>query len=190
MKLYRLFYWAVAVIVLTSCTSWEKPSHSQAARERANQAQKAITLDKNFKIVMGQTIYVPVYSHIYHQNKKQTFDLAVTLSIRNTDLSNPIVITSVQYYDSDGKLVRKYIERPIEIAANASTDFFVDTTDTSGGSGAKFIVEWVAQTEVSEPIVESIMIGSGFQQGISFVSPGRVIKSQNNRKPSASVPGS
>jgi hypothetical protein len=185
MKLNRLFYWVVAVIVLTSCTSQENQSRSQSAP--ANQPQKAITLDKNFKVVMGQTIYVPIYSHIYHQDKKQTFDLAATLSIRNTDLKNAIVITSVRYYDSDGKLVRKYIENPIEIAALASVDFFVDTSDTSGGSGAKFIVEWVAQTEVSEPAIEAIMIGSSFQQGISFISPGRVIKSQNNRNPSASV---
>jgi hypothetical protein len=33
------------------------------------------------------------------------------------------------------------------------------------------------------------MIGSSFQQGISFISPGRVIKNQNHRKPSTSVPG-
>jgi Protein of unknown function (DUF3124) len=145
MKLYRFFYWAVAVIVLTSCTSRENQSHSQA--DRTKQSQKLVTLDKNFKIVMGQTIYVPVYSHIYHQDKKQTFDLAATLSIRNIDLGNPIVITSVRYYDSDGKLVKNYIEHPIEIAALASVDFVVDTNDTSGGSGAKFIVEWVAQTE-------------------------------------------
>jgi hypothetical protein len=183
MKLYRLFYWAIAVIVLTSCTSRENPSPSQTDTNQANQAQKAITLDENFKIVMGQTIYVPIYSHIYHQDEKRTFDLAATLSIRNTDLNNPLVITSVQYYDSDGKLIRKYIERPIEIAALASVDFFVDTTDTSGGSGANFIVEWVAQTEISEPAIESIMIGSSLQQGISFISPGRVIKSRNNRQP-------
>ena len=54
----------------------------------------------------------------------------------------------------------------------------VNTTDNSGGSGAKFIVEWVAQTTVSEPIVEAVMIGSNFQQEIFFVSPGKVIKSQ------------
>jgi hypothetical protein len=45
--------------------------------------------------------------------------------------------------------------------------------------GANFIVEWVASTEVSEPIVEAIMIGTDFQQGISFTSPGKVIKNQN-----------
>ena len=59
--------------------------------------------------------------------------------------------------------------------------------DTSGGLGANFIVEWVAQTEVSEPVVEAVLISSEFHQGISWIVSGKVIKSQNNRKPSASV---
>ena len=50
-------------------------------------------------------------------------------------------------------------------------------------------MEWVAQTEVSSPIVEAILIGSGYQQGISWVSPGKVIKSQNNRSPETSRSG-
>ncbi|RUR76948.1 hypothetical protein DSM107007_45490 [Nostoc sp. PCC 7120 = FACHB-418] len=138
-----------------------------------------VTLDKNFQIAMGQTIYVPIYSHIYHYNRQEVFNLAATLSIRNTDLSNPIIVTSVRYYDSNGKLVKQYLERPIQLDALASTDFFIDKSDTSGGLGANFIVEWVAATEVSEPIVEAIMIGTDFQQGISFTSPGKVIKSQS-----------
>ena len=87
----------------------------------------------------------------------------------------------MRYNDSSGKLVRRYLERPTQLAALASTNFVIDSTDTSGGIGANFIVEWVAQTEVSSPIVEAILIGSGYQQGISWVSPGKVIKSQNNR---------
>ena len=83
--------------------------------------------------------------------------------------------------DSFSKLVRQYLKRPTQIAALASTNFVIDSTDTSGGIGANFIVEWVAQTEVSLPIVEAILIGSGYHQGISWVSPGKVIKSQNNR---------
>jgi hypothetical protein len=38
------------------------------------------------------------------------------------------------------------------------------------GSGAKFLVHWRADQPVSEPIVESIMIGTQMQQGISFIS--------------------
>lgn len=190
MKRYSIFYSASAVIVLTSCTSPEIPSQSKADTNAANQSQKVVTLDENFKTVMGQTIYVPIYSHIYHGDEKRIFNLAATLSIRNTDLTNPIIMTSVRYYDSNGKLVKQYLERPIQLAALASTDFVVDRTDTSGGSGANFIVEWVAQTKVSQPIVEAVMIGTDFQQGISWISSGKVIKSQNNDKRSSSVQGS
>jgi len=37
----------------------------------------------------GQTIYVPVYSHIYSGNKERPFFLTVTLSIRNIDPKHP-----------------------------------------------------------------------------------------------------
>jgi hypothetical protein len=193
MKLYRNFYLVIVFIVfLASCTSAEVPP-SQSDTTVATPKPKVVTLDKNFKIAMGQTIYVPVYSHIYHQDQQKEekiFNLAATLSIRNTDLTKPIIITSVRYYDSNGKLVKQYLERPIELGAIASTDFVVNKTDTSGGLGANFIVEWVAQTEVSQPIVEAVMIGTDFQQGISFISPGRVIKSQSDRQRSSSVQGS
>jgi hypothetical protein len=193
MKLYLNFYLAIAVIVLASCTSSKIPPKSQSNTEQVTPSQKVVTLDENFKIAMGQTIYVPVYSHIYHQDQQdqeKIFNLAATLSIRNTDLTKPIIITSVRYYDSNGKLVKQYLERPIEVSAMASTDYVINRTDTTGGLGANFIVEWVAQTEVSEPVIEAVMIGTDFQQGISFISPGRVIKSQNNYKRSSSVKGS
>lgn len=179
MKLYPHFLLVIAVAFLVSCKSSEISPGKQAAPNQATPSPKIVTLDKNFKIVMGQTIYVPVYSHIYHHNRQEIFNLAVTLSIRNTDLNNSLIVTSVGYYDSDGKLVKQYLERPIQLDALASYDFFVNRNDTSGGVGANFIVEWVAQTKISEPIVEAVMIGTDYQQGISFISPGRVIKSQN-----------
>ncbi|WP_138505874.1 DUF3124 domain-containing protein [Nostoc sp. PA-18-2419] len=186
MKLYLQFFLIIAIIFVTSCQSTEIPPKSQPNATQTSGSQKIVTLDKNFQIAVGQTIYVPVYSQIYHHNRQEIFELAVTLSIRNTDLNNPIVITSVRYYNSDGKLVKQYLERPIQLDALASTDFFINRNDTSGGLGANFIVEWVAQTEISEPIVEAVMIGTDFQQGISFTSIGKVIKSQNNQKRSLS----
>ncbi|MDZ8105508.1 MAG: DUF3124 domain-containing protein [Nostoc sp. DedQUE12a] len=182
MKLYPHVYLAIIIIFLTSCQSTEIPPGSKPNTTQTSTSQKIVTLDKNFQIAMGQTIYVPVYSHIYHHNRQEIFELAVTLSIRNTDLNNSMVVTSVRYYNSEGKLVKQYLERPIQLDALASTDFFINRNDTSGGLGANFIVEWVAQTEISEPIVEAVMIGTDFQQGISFTSSGRVIKSQNNAR--------
>src|SRR5262249_42785156 len=55
---------------------------------------------------VGQTIYVPVYSSVYTHNTAKPFDLAITLCVRNTDRSRPIVVSSVRFYGVDGASVR------------------------------------------------------------------------------------
>lgn len=165
----------IALIFLVSCNSTETAVNSQP-QTVISPPQQQVTVDENTQIVMGQTIYVPVYSHIYHQNRQNIFPLSVTLSIRNTDLNQPLIVTSVRYYDSEGNLVKEYLESPIQLNQLASTDFFVTRNDTTGGSGANFIVEWIAESEISEPFIEAVMIGTDSQQGISFVGQSRVIK--------------
>jgi len=123
----------------------------------------------------GQTLYVPVYSHIYGGNKERPFHLAVTLSIRNTDKAQSISLVEVDYYDSGGKLLRHYLDKPVELGPMASTRYIVKESDTEGGSGANFLVEWRSAQPVSIPIIESVMIGTQSQQGISFTSRGQMI---------------
>lgn len=105
-------------------------------------------------------------------------DLTATLSVRNTDLTNPIIIAAINYYDTEGKLVRKELAQPVELGPLAATSFIIEQQDTSGGSGASYIVEWVVQKEVSTPVIEAVMINTGGNQGVSFISPGRVIKTR------------
>jgi hypothetical protein len=124
----------------------------------------------------GQTIYVPAYSHIYYGDREQPFYLTVTLSIRNTDVSSKITIVSVDYYNPDGKLIRKYNENPVALTPLSSKYHVVDQSDKAGGSGASFLVVWKADKEVTPPIIETIMISTYTQQGISFSSRGVVIK--------------
>jgi hypothetical protein len=128
----------------------------------------------------GETVYVPVYSHIYVAVKGHPYDLAISLSIRNTDLTEPITILSVDYHDSNGKLVRKYLDKPAEIKALASMDFFVSESDTAGGFGASFLVRWKAAKKVNVPIIEGIMAGTKSGQGISFTSRGRTIREKSD----------
>jgi hypothetical protein len=123
----------------------------------------------------GQTVYVPVYSHIYVM-RGHTFDLGISLSIRNTDPTHPITIVSVSYNDSDGNLVRNYLGSPIQLNPLASKDFFVSEMDTTGGFGASFLVKWKSTIPVNEPIIEGVMAGTRSGQGISFVSRGKAIK--------------
>jgi hypothetical protein len=124
----------------------------------------------------GQTVYVPVYSQIYHGYKERPFDLTVTVSIRNTDPNSAITVLSADYYDSNAKLIRGYVEKPIQLNAMASTRYVVKQSDKIGGSGATFIVKWKADHPVNPPIIESVMIGTQGQQGLSFTSRGQVIK--------------
>jgi len=123
----------------------------------------------------SQTLYVPVYSHSYGGNKERPFHLAVTLSIRNTDKTHTISLTTVDYYDSEGKLLRHYLDKPVDLGPMASTRYIVKESDIEGGSGANFLVAWESIQPVSIPIVESVMIGTQSQQGISFTSRGQVI---------------
>jgi hypothetical protein len=123
----------------------------------------------------GQTVYVPIYSHIYSGDREHPFLLTAILSIRNTDPIHTITVTTIDYYDTAGTLLERYIEKPIRLKPMSSTRYVVPESDKSGGSGAKFIVEWEAVSPINPPIIEGIMIGAKMQQGISFVTRGQVI---------------
>lgn len=123
----------------------------------------------------GQTIYVPAYSHIYSGDNEKPFLLTVTLSIRNIDLHNHITIKTVDYYDTKGNQLKKFINNSVSLKPLESLRYVIPERDKSGGSGANFIVEWKSDKLVNPPIVESVMIGTQIQQGISFTSRGQVI---------------
>ncbi|HPJ38602.1 MAG TPA: DUF3124 domain-containing protein [Spirochaetota bacterium] len=123
----------------------------------------------------GQTVYVPAYSHIYHGDNNRWYNLTVTLSIRNIDMGRKITINSVDYYNSSGRRLKRYQREPRELGPLESIRFIIPESDTFGGSGANFIVKWSAAVDVNNPVIEAVMIGSRQQQGISFVSRGRVI---------------
>ncbi len=127
---------------------------------------------------LAQTIYVPLYSHIYADErfKDKPFHLTATLSIRNTDPDRPLTLEAADLHDSTGRLLHAYVTTPQVIAPLASVRFVVREKGRPGGSGAKFLVRWQADRPVVAPIVESIMIGTQMQQGISFISRGKVIK--------------
>lgn len=127
-------------------------------------------------LLKGQSVYVSIYSHIYHGDHERPFDLTATLSIRNTDPKQEITLLSADYFDSDGKFLKNYVENPLQLKKLASTRYVIKTKDTTGGSGAKFIVRWQSTEPVNPPLIEAIMIGTKSQQGISFISRGIAIK--------------
>ncbi len=135
-----------------------------------------ISFASDYRLASGQTLYVAVYSNIFSAPRKIPYNLATILSIRNTDMANAISIVAADYYDSKGKLVKRYYPQPVTLAPLESTYIYIPEDDTTGGTGANFIVKWNSSREVNVPIVESVMIGMKSGQGISFVCPAREIK--------------
>lgn len=145
--------------------------------ERAPSATPLEELKQGLReVASGQTVYVPVYSHIYARGGIEQ-SLEVTLSIRNADLENAIVVKSIRYYDTEGNELKEYLRAPIRLGALASTDFLVEHRDESGGAGANFLVDWVAEVVVTEPIIESVMVSSEGNHAFAFVRPGFPIAS-------------
>jgi hypothetical protein len=123
-------------------------------------------------IAIEQTVYVPAYSHVYYDGGRPQL-LETTLSIRNTDAGHPIYVRSVKYYDTKGKLVKTYVDRLIRLDALATIEFLVDQRETEGGSGANFIVDWLATDSVTEPVVDAVMVATSGTRAFSFSSSGR-----------------
>jgi len=135
--------------------------------------------EETVMLSQGQTIYVPAYSHIYVGDREHPFLLTVTLSLRNVDTKHKVTLTAVNYYDTQGRLLKKYLTQPRILGPLESTRYVVPQQDKSGGSGANFIVEWKSEQMVNPPIVEAVMIGAASQQGISFTSRGQAINTTN-----------
>ncbi len=117
-----------------------------------------------------QLVYVPVYSHVYFQGGAP-FSLETTLSIRNIDPDHPIFLSSVQYFDTSGELAKTYLDQPVRLAPLQTIEFLVERRDSSGGSGANFLVEWLGD-HINRPLVEAIMVGTAGNQALSFSRSG------------------
>jgi hypothetical protein len=132
------------------------------------------------KRVKSQTVYVPAYSHIYHGDREIPFYLTVMLSIRNTDPAKPLKILSVDYFDTEGKLIKSYLAGEVKLMPIGSTRFVVKESDRAGGSGANFLVRWKADAPVTEPIIEAVMVSTASQQGLSFTSRGQAVEENHD----------
>lgn len=155
----------LASLLMTLCVpgAWVAPAESWSAAS-------------DIRLSKGQAVYVPAYSHVFTGPRRMPFQLSMTLSIRSTDPSVPIRVSAIDYYDTNGKLIRRYLDKPVTLGPFASTFVHIDEKDDSGGFGANFLVRWGAEKMVNAPVIECVMIGAASGQGISFVSPGQEIR--------------
>ncbi len=131
-------------------------------------------------MIFSDTTYVPIYSDIYSKTKDIKFNLTATLSLRNTSFKDKIYISEVDYYDSFGKKTKSFLNKPIVLDPMQSVEYVIEENDTSGGTGANFIINWRAKHQNANPLFQGIMISTHGQQGVSFTTTGISIGSKNN----------
>lgn len=119
-----------------------------------------------------QTFYVPIYSDIYTDRDARKVLLSATLSVRNTTLKKSLYINKIDYYDTDGALVKSYLDKPIELPAMATLNYIVEKEEDKGGSGANFIIEVEGVDETVKPVIEAVMIGNFSNKGFAFSTEG------------------
>jgi hypothetical protein len=157
---------AITGVMIISCEEkYEKKVHYPSA------TYEYINIDTT-NLVPKQDVYVPIYSHIYSRDGKTIQGLTATLSIRSMNFADSLFISKVEYYGSNGKLIKKYIDSTLLIKPMNSVEFIVEEEEDEGGAGANFIVEWYAKKQVIAPLIQAVMISTFDRSGLSFVVNG------------------
>ena len=148
------------------------------------------TIEQNFaasltalpteNLAVSGAFYVPVYSSVSMSQGRLRADFSVTLSVHNASETRPLILKRVAYFDTSGKMVESYLKAPIALKPFSTVEVFIPTSDVRGGTGANFVVDWAAASEIAEPAVEALMVGSVGPGHYAFISQGRPIRIVKN----------
>ncbi|WP_430816837.1 DUF3124 domain-containing protein [Carboxylicivirga sp. RSCT41] len=139
--------------------------------KQADWKSKQVNIENYADYYKGKT-YLPVYSHIYHIHGERTFDLTITVSLRNISSRDSVFILKADYFNTLGENVRQYIEKPIYLNPLETMEIVIKEQDIEGGSGANFVFDWACKNGKNPPLFEAVMISTYGQQGISFTTRG------------------
>ena len=155
------------ILLLSSCQ--EKEEQKIATSTDLESRETAVT---NFNDLTQGKTYLPVYSHIYHRYDNRTFNLTITISIRNISIADSIYILKADYFNTDGDNIRQYIQKPICLKPLETVEIVITEEDKAGGSGANFVFDWAVKNDKNPPLFEAVMISTHGQQGLSFSTRG------------------
>jgi len=156
----------ISVVFLSCQSDTDKNLDKQADWE----SRKSEIINFN-EYIQGKT-YLPVYSHIYHIHEHQTFDLTITISIRNVSMTDTVYILKADYYNTVGTNVRQYLKDPVFLKPLETVEIIIEDRDMEGGSGANFIFDWAIENDKNPPLFEAVMISPYEQEGLAFMTRG------------------
>lgn len=125
-----------------------------------------------------ETLYVPIYANVYHAENAQLFPLTTTLSLRNMSMVDSVFVYAIDYYSTKGEVIRRYIKdkQMLALGPLESYDLVTDKKVTVKGTGDNYIVKWGRLKGDATLLVEAVMVSTSGQQGLSFVTEGKIIE--------------
>lgn len=125
------------------------------------------------ELLIQKDVYVPAYSDIYYETEENKTYLTVILSLRNICFTDTLYFDKIEYYSSSGVLLREYIDKVLVLRPMESMEFIVESAEKKGGSGANFVVSYLAKEKLKNPpLIETIMMGNLDNYRFSFSSRG------------------
>lgn len=140
-----------------------------------NWSKRTIDINTKTSLEYGKS-YLSIYSQIYSNSEHKTHNLTAMASMRNTSDSDTIFLLKAEYFDTHGKSIRTYFNKPIYLAPMETTEIIIDEADIEGGTGSNFIIEWKIPENCPEPLFEGVMNSTMGQQGLSFTTQSKRIK--------------
>ena len=156
------------IILLTSCQQEKK---FQLSYEHSD----LIYLDKHQlpELEIQKIVYVPAYSDIYYETESKKTYLTVILSLRNISYTDTLFFDKIEYFDTNGKLLRSYIEKVLMLRPMESMEYIVAASEKKGGAGANFVVSYMARSSLkNHPLIETVMMGNLDNYRFAFSSRG------------------
>jgi hypothetical protein len=160
-----------AAVALAACKKKE-------ASPVPNQAPAAPAVPEATIDYAPNVIYVPAHAHVAHGPAGARAALAITLGVRNLAPQQPLTLHYVDYYDSPGQLVRRYLAEPRTLRPLETDEFTVRARDDAGGSGASFLIGWSGSSNMSDLMAEAVMVGHTADGYLSFTSRGVTLRGQ------------
>ncbi len=163
-------YINLLLILLVSLTSCQRKTEISSMNP-VNWEKRTVRYEIPDSLIRGST-YLPVYSQIYQIHDKKTFDLTVTVSMRNISPLDSVFILKADYFNSGGDLIRTYFDKAVYLKPMETIEIVIDEADIEGGTGGNFMFDWAVKEASQEPLFESVMISALGQQGLSFITRG------------------
>jgi hypothetical protein len=127
------------------------------------------------KLVKGQTLYLPCSTSYVAGD--YSFNIKATIFIHNTDPNNSINLVKIDFYNTSGQLVEKYLPQPLKLNPSAATSIHVkNPLSGAEGMASHFVIQWQAETKVVEPLLRGMLIGAAGTRGYSFTTQPRIVQ--------------